>query len=89
MIEIFFKKMDLPTNDGLNNFIFSHKANLNNIKVILSGVGGDEFFFGYPSFKRLPKIKSIVSKLPNNKWLDLKFRNYFYKFVCVFLVCLS
>ena len=81
LIEIFFKKMDLPTNDGLNNFIFSHKANLNNIKVILSGVGGDEFFFGYPSFKRLPKIKSIVSKLPNNKWLDLKFRNYFYKFL--------
>ena len=48
--------MDLPTNDGFNNFLVSHLAKKNNSKIIVSGIGGDELFFGYPSFSLIPKI---------------------------------
>jgi asparagine synthase (glutamine-hydrolysing) len=35
--------------------------------VIISGIGGDEFFFGYPSYKRIPKINSYLKMLPKKK----------------------
>ncbi len=67
----FFKRMDSPTNDGLNNYIISHFSKQKGSKVILSGIGGDEFFQGYPSFKRIPKMKF----LPKTKIIgDLIFR---------------
>lgn len=80
-IDIFHKEMDLPSNDGLNNFLVSKTAKKNNFKVIISGVGGDEFFLGYPSFKRIPIIKKYISKLPRFKSVDLIFKNRFYKFL--------
>ena len=45
LLNLFFKKMDQPTNDGFNNFLASYIAKKNNSKIIVSGVGGDEFFF--------------------------------------------
>ena len=50
LINAFYNKMDLPTNDGLNNFLVSYIAKKNNAKVIISGVGGDEFFFWLSKF---------------------------------------
>ncbi|MDC3175240.1 asparagine synthase (glutamine-hydrolyzing) [Candidatus Pelagibacter sp.] len=67
LINDFYLRMDSPTNDGLNNFLVSHIAKKNGSKVIISGIGGDEFFFGYPSYKRIPKINSWLKILPKNK----------------------
>jgi asparagine synthase (glutamine-hydrolysing) len=45
--------MDQPTGDGINSYVVSRAVRSTGIKVALSGLGGDEFFAGYPSFKRL------------------------------------
>jgi len=45
--------MDQPTGDGINTYVVSGAVRSAGIKVALSGLGGDEFFAGYPSFSRL------------------------------------
>src|SRR5262249_28023189 len=42
--------MDQPTGDGLNSYAVSRAVRAAGMKVALSGLGGDEFFGGYPSF---------------------------------------
>ena len=53
--------MDMPTNDGFNNYLVSYLAKKNNSKIIISGIGGDELFSGYPSFEIIPKIILWIS----------------------------
>lgn len=65
----FFQMMDLPTNDGLNNYLISHYAKKKKIKVLVSGIGGDEFFCGYPSFSRIPLLVKYFNILPRFKSL--------------------
>ena len=78
LINIYYKSMDLPTNDGLNNFLVSKTASKNNSKVIISGVGADEFFFGYPSFKQIPLLNKLSKFLPNKKIINKSFLFFFY-----------
>jgi asparagine synthase (glutamine-hydrolysing) len=47
--------MDQPTGDGVNTYIVSNAVRSVGVKVALSGLGGDEFFAGYPSFARLER----------------------------------
>lgn len=45
-----------PTFDGLNTFIVSRAVARAGLKVVLSGLGGDEVLGGYPSFRDVPRL---------------------------------
>ena len=51
--------IDQPTMDGINTFVVSQAVKQAGVTVALSGLGGDELFAGYPSFRRALKIGSM------------------------------
>lgn len=55
--------MDMPTTDGINTWFISKYAHEDGLKAVLSGVGADELFGGYPSFNRI-KYLQYLRKIP-------------------------
>ncbi|MDQ2824362.1 MAG: asparagine synthase (glutamine-hydrolyzing) [Verrucomicrobiota bacterium] len=53
--EHLFASMDQPSYDGANTFFVSLAAKRAGLKVAMSGLGGDEMFGGYPSFRDIPR----------------------------------
>jgi asparagine synthase (glutamine-hydrolysing) len=52
--------MDLPTMDGINTYFVSRETRAAGVKVALSGLGGDEVFAGYSSFRTIPRAERFA-----------------------------
>jgi asparagine synthase (glutamine-hydrolysing) len=55
-----FTAMDQPSYDGVNTYFISKATHEAGLKVALSGLGGDELFGGYASFRQVPKLADSV-----------------------------
>lgn len=62
----FMENMDSPTIDGLNIWMVARFARKNGFKVVTSGIGGDEFFYGYDgTFRQLPVLMKYMGAVPS------------------------
>ena len=74
--EAVISAMDMPSCDGINTWFISKFAAQEGLKAVLSGIGADELYGGYPSFKRIKKALALQNfphkllQLSNN--IDLK-----------------
>ena len=75
--------MDQPTVDGVNAFFVSKLTKQAGVTVALSGLGGDELFAGYRSFRVVPQMERLnqwtpqwsrqfAASLLNSKFLGLR-----------------
>ena len=56
-----FAAMDQPTIDGINTWFVAKATHEHGLKVAISGLGGDELFGSYPSFRNIPRSVRLLS----------------------------
>jgi asparagine synthase (glutamine-hydrolysing) len=64
-----FDAMDSPSVDGVNTYFVSRAAKQAGLTVVLTGLGGDEVFLGYPHHKtlsRLAPFAAAFARLPRS-----------------------
>lgn len=57
LVEEAVNRFDIPSVDAINTYIVCSQTARRGIKVALSGLGGDELFGGYPSFRDVGKLR--------------------------------
>lgn len=73
-MEHLFSVMDQPSIDGANTYFVAKEAAGMGLKVALSGLGGDEIFGGYPSFRQVPQMANMLGWIPGLRPLGAAFR---------------
>jgi asparagine synthase (glutamine-hydrolysing) len=79
-LSVFCQAMDQPTIDGLNTWFISKAAKTAGMKVVLSGLGGDEMLGGYATFQHIPSIVNnprFYKKIPFLDKLYFKVHSFF------------
>jgi asparagine synthase (glutamine-hydrolysing) len=66
--------MDQPTVDGINTFVISRVGASLGLKVLLTGIGGDELFGGYTTFTNVPRLQRYGAGLRPAARLISRFR---------------
>lgn len=69
------KSMDQPSIDGVNTYFVARVAAHGGLKVALSGLGGDELFGGYDSFRQVPRLAGGLGWIPGIGSLGKLFRS--------------
>jgi asparagine synthase (glutamine-hydrolysing) len=59
MLPMALQAIDQPTMDGINTYVVSKAVKEAGITVALSGLGGDELFAGYTTFRRALRLQEI------------------------------
>lgn len=72
----FLDAMDQPTVDGINTYFIARMVRQAGYKVALSGVGGDELFAGYASFREIPKLVNTLRLFPASNRLGSVLRRW-------------
>ncbi len=66
-MEALLQAMDQPSTDGVNSYFVSKAAVKSGLKVALAGLGGDELFGSYPSFRQVPKMAGLLLLCPRRR----------------------
>jgi len=59
--ELLLAAMDQPSIDGINTWFVAKAAAQQGLKVALSGIGGDELFGSYPTFRQVPQLRKNLN----------------------------
>lgn len=66
--------MDQPSIDGVNNYFMCKSAHEAGLKVVISGLGGDELLGGYSDFHEIPSLVKLFKPFSSARWLGKGFR---------------
>jgi asparagine synthase (glutamine-hydrolysing) len=83
-----WRAMDQPTIDGVNTYFISKCARRDGVKAVLSGLGADEIFGGYSSFRRIRLLRQIRAMVPFKRWIAgiIGYRKHAYRRVMYLLL---